>query len=54
LGKLAFEAGAGVTELVESMHLNIARSPGVFGALLDGHAPGIAGLSTGASAARSS
>jgi len=44
LSKLAFEAGAGLTELVESMHLNIARSPGVFGAPLEGHAPGIAGL----------
>ena len=32
LSRLVFDAGVGLTELVESMHRNISRGPGVFGA----------------------
>ena len=42
--KLAFDAGAGLTGLVESMHHNIARSPGFFGKPSREPASGIAGL----------
>jgi pimeloyl-ACP methyl ester carboxylesterase len=42
--KLAFDAGAGLTGLVESMHHNIARSPGFFGKPSREPATGIAGL----------
>ncbi|MGO8934203.1 MAG: hypothetical protein ACLQDA_10875 [Terracidiphilus sp.] len=42
--KLAFDAGAGLAGLVESMHHNIARSPGFFGEPSREPATGIAGL----------
>jgi len=42
--KLAFDAGAGLTSLVESMHHNIARSPGFLGRPSREPASGIAGL----------
>jgi hypothetical protein len=42
--RLAIDATTGLTELVETMHQNIARLPGVLGAPRTGRARGIAGL----------
>jgi len=42
--RLAIDATTGLTELVEAMHQNIARRPGVFGTPGTGRTRGIAGL----------
>ena len=42
--RLAADAAAGLTDLVEAMHLNIAGKPGILGTPLQGPAGGIAGL----------
>ena len=42
--RLAFDATAGLTDLVEGMHLNIARKPGILGPPFEGPASGITGL----------
>jgi pimeloyl-ACP methyl ester carboxylesterase len=42
--RLAFDATAGLTDLVEAMHLNIARKPGILGIPLEGPTSGITGL----------
>ena len=42
--RLAFDATAGLTDLVEGMHLNIARKPGILGPPFEGPSRGIAGL----------
>lgn len=44
VGRLAVEATAGVTDVVEAMHLNIARSAGLFGTPARGATRGITGL----------
>jgi pimeloyl-ACP methyl ester carboxylesterase len=44
VSRLAVEATAGLTDVVEAMHLNIARSPGLFGAPARGATSGITGL----------
>jgi pimeloyl-ACP methyl ester carboxylesterase len=42
--RLAFDATAGLTDLVEAMHLNIARKPGILGQPVEGPSSGITGL----------
>lgn len=42
--RLAFDATAGLVDLVEGMHLNIARKPGILGTPIQGPTSGIAGL----------
>ena len=42
--RLAFDATAGLVDLVEGMHLNIARKPGILDAPLQGPTGGITGL----------
>jgi pimeloyl-ACP methyl ester carboxylesterase len=42
--RLAFDATAGLADLVEAMHLNIARKPGILGTPLEGTTRGITGL----------
>jgi pimeloyl-ACP methyl ester carboxylesterase len=42
--RLAVDATSGMTDLVEAMHLNIARSPGVLGTPVEGRTSGITGL----------
>ena len=42
--RLAFEATTGLADLVEAMHLNIARKPGILGPPAEGPASGITGL----------
>jgi hypothetical protein len=44
VSRLAVEATAGITDVVEAMHLNIARSPGLFGTPARGATSGITGL----------
>ena len=44
VNRLTIDAITGVTDLVEAMHANISRLPGVLGAVAAGPAPGIAGL----------
>jgi pimeloyl-ACP methyl ester carboxylesterase len=44
VSRLAVEATAGVTDVVEAMHLNIARSSGLFGKPARGATRGITGL----------
>lgn len=44
LSRLVFDAGVGLTELVESMHRNISRAPGVLGTPEDGPTTGLTGL----------
>jgi pimeloyl-ACP methyl ester carboxylesterase len=44
VSRLAVEATAGVTDVVEAMHLNIARSAGLFGTPARGATSGITGL----------
>ncbi|NUO75608.1 MAG: alpha/beta hydrolase [Lysobacter sp.] len=44
VNRLTIDAITGVTDLVEAMHANISRFPGVLGAVAAGPAPGIAGL----------
>jgi pimeloyl-ACP methyl ester carboxylesterase len=44
VSRLAVEATAGLTDVVEALHLTIARSPGVFGAPARGGTRGITGL----------
>src|SRR5258706_15534088 len=44
VSRLAVEATVGVTDVVEAMHLNIARSAGVFGKPVGGATSGITGL----------
>ena len=48
--RLAIDATAGLTDLVEAMHHNIARVPGIPGTLSAGPTRGITGWSTAASA----
>jgi pimeloyl-ACP methyl ester carboxylesterase len=42
--RLAVDATAGLADLVEAMHVNIARKPGILGTPLEGPAGGITGL----------
>ena len=42
--RLAFDATTGLTDLVEAMHLNIARKPGILGPPAEGPASGVTGL----------
>jgi len=42
--RLAIDATAGLTDLVEAMHLNIARKPGILGTPAEGQTGGITGL----------
>ena len=42
--RLAIGATAGLVDVVEAMHLNIARSPGILGTPLQGPTSGITGL----------
>lgn len=44
IGRLAVDAVEGVTDLVEDMHHNISRVPGIFGAPARGRTRGITGL----------
>src|SRR5829696_3556768 len=44
VGRLAIDATVGVTDLVEAMHLNIARAPGLLGTPAPGATSGITGL----------
>lgn len=44
VNRLTIDAITGVTDLVEAMHANISRLPGVLGQAAAGPAPGIAGL----------
>jgi len=44
VSRLAVEATAGITDVVEAVHLNIARSPGLFGTPARGAMTGITGL----------
>ncbi|KQZ67859.1 MULTISPECIES: alpha/beta hydrolase [unclassified Lysobacter] len=44
INRLTIDAITGVTDLVEAMHANISRLPGVLGDAAAGPAPGIAGL----------
>lgn len=44
IGRLAIEATAGLTDLVEAMHHNIARAPGILGSPAAGPTRGITGL----------
>ena len=44
LTRLAFDAAVAVTDLVESMHRNIARAPGIIGTLQDRTTTGLTGL----------
>lgn len=44
ISRLAVEATAGVTDLVEAMHHNIARAPGLLGTPAQGGTKGITGL----------
>ena len=43
-GRLAFDATLGLTAVVEGMHLNISRAPGILGAPATGGTRGITGL----------
>lgn len=42
--RLAIDAASGITDLVEAMHLNIARAPGMLGVPARGSTSGITGL----------
>jgi len=42
--RLAFDATAGLTDMVEAMHLNIAGKPGILGPPFEGPSRGITGL----------
>jgi pimeloyl-ACP methyl ester carboxylesterase len=42
--RLAFDAGVALTDLVESMHRNISRAPGIIGTPPDGPTTGLTGL----------
>jgi pimeloyl-ACP methyl ester carboxylesterase len=42
--RLAFDAGVALTDIVESMHRNISRAPGIIGTLPDGPTTGLTGL----------
>jgi len=44
LTRLAFDAGVALTDLVESMHRNISRAPGIIGTPQDGPTTGLTGL----------
>ncbi|RDZ28779.1 esterase/lipase family protein [Lysobacter silvisoli] len=44
VNRLTIDAITGVTDLVEAMHANISRLPGVLGTVAAGPAPGIAGF----------
>ncbi|HSG41084.1 MAG TPA: alpha/beta hydrolase [Thermoanaerobaculia bacterium] len=44
VGRLAVDATAGLTGVVEMMHLNILRAPGLLGTPAQGHTRGITGL----------
>lgn len=44
VSRLALDATAGLTDLVEAMHLNIARAPGLLGTPAQGATSGITGL----------
>ena len=44
LTRLAVDAGVALTDLVESMHRNISRAPGIIGTLKDGPTTGLTGL----------